>query len=383
MKINRTILAAALGLSIAGASQAGTVYLTGSTAARSTVQLALQTAGIVFNAAPTFTAYESDNYMAFVGNDLHGNPLTVECHWSGSEAGIKDIALGQNGTFLAVADFNGVDNGATEPPSPTVTAQVDLGMGDNAQGFSRNKTPLITTNAQVGIITFAWVRNPGLWTGTNVSSSQIIQALSGFAPRSVFDGNAADVNDFVYVSGRDAFSGTRVNTFGDSGYGILTPPMQIEVDKTTGNLQSDTDLNGNAGVFFGDIGFSSGGTLAGTLGVSTVGKSDAQANGGTGGYSVIAYLSRGDATTAIGNGAVECTYNGVSFSRSGIIEGNYSFWGYEFIFQRNGASAQAQAAYTGLKTGIGSVAGHTSLKFIPSGDMDCQRSGPNGGIQHL
>ena len=383
MKINRTILAAALGLSVVGASQAGNVYITGSTAARSSVDAALATPGVVFDAAPQVTAYETDNYLAFVGNDLSHNPLTVLCHWSGSEAGIKDVALAQNGTFLASGDFNGVDNGATEPPSPTVTAAVDLGMADNAQSFSRTKTPVVTVNAQVGVIAFAWVRNPGLWTGTNVSSSAIKQALAGFAPRSVFDGNPADVNDYVYVSGRDFSSGTRVNTFGDSGFGILTPPQQVEINKTTGDLQSDTDINGTTGVFFGDIGFTSGGTLAGTLGTSTVGKSDANANGGTGGYSVIGYLSRNDANTAITAGAKECTYNGVSFSRNGIIEGNYSFWGYEYIFQRNGAGAQAQAVYNELKPGIASAAGHTSGNFIPLGDMDCQRSGPNGGIQHL
>jgi hypothetical protein len=320
--------------------------------------------------------------MGFVGNDLSGNPLTVKCHWSGSEAGVKDVALAQTGTFIADSALNGSENGSAEPAN-TETATVDLGMADNAQGFSRTKTPVVTTNAQVGVITFTWVRNPGLWSGTNVSSSAIKQALAGFAPRSVFDGNAADINDYVYVSGRDFSSGTRVNAFGDSGFGILTPPNQVEINKTTGDLQSDIDFNGTPGVFFGDIGFSSGGTLAGTMGTSTVGKSDANALGGTGGYSVVAYLSRGDANTAITAGGVECTYNGVSFSRSGIIEGNFSFWGYEYILQRNGVGAQAQAAYTHLKTGIPTAAGHTSASLIPLGDMDCQRSGPNGGIQHL
>ncbi|HEX4265942.1 MAG TPA: hypothetical protein VH597_16530 [Verrucomicrobiae bacterium] len=382
MKINRTILATVLGLSVAGASQAGTVYLTGSTAARGTVQLALNTAGIVFQSAPTFTGYEGDNYMGFVGNDLSGNPLTVKCHWSGSEAGIKDVALAQSSSFIADSALNASENGSAEPAA-TETATVDLGMADNAQSFSRTKTPVVNTNAQVGVITFAWVRNNGLWQGTNVSSSQIKQALAGFAPRSVFSGNPADKNDYVYVSGRDFSSGTRVNAYGDTGFGILTPPSQIEIDTASGNLKSDTDINGAAGVFFGDIGWPSGGTLANTLGVSTSGKDDSQALGdGTTGYSVIAYLSRGDANTAITAGGKECTYNGVSFSRNGIIEGNYTFWGYEFIFQRSGAGAQAQAAYAGLKTGVPTAAGHTSASLIPVNDMDCTRSGPNGGVAH-
>ena len=392
MKINKAILAAVLGLGIASVSEAGTVYITGSSAARSTVQATLLTAGVVFQATPAYTVYQGGttpagnggNYMGFVGLDLNGNPLTVQCHWTGSEQGVKDAALGQNNTFIAAGLLDGADHG-TAVPASFDTAQVDLAMADNDQQFSRTKTPAVGAKAQVGVITFAWVRNPGLWTGTNVSSSQIIQALTGYAPRSVFSGNTADVNDYVYVSGRDAFSGTRVNAYGDSGFGILTSPGQVEVNKTTGDLQADTDFNGTPGVYQGDIGFSSGGTLAGSLGVSTVGKSDANALGGSGGYSVIGYLSRGDADTAIAAGAKECSYNGVSFSRNAIIEGNYSFWGYEYIMSRSGVGAQALAAYNNLKnvaTGIPHVAGHSSTKFLPVSDMDCQRSGPNGVVQH-
>lgn len=393
MKLNKSILAAAaLTLGMAGVSEAGTVYLTGSSAARSAVYAALNSVGVVFNAAPAVTTYDGTagspngaNYMAFVGTDTFGNPLTVQCHWSGSEAGVKDVATGQSENFIQASLLNTTagtvqDNGSAQPASFDA-ASANVAMADNAQAYSRTTSPLVQSNAAVGVITFKWIRNPGLWTGTNVSSSQIIQALSGVGYRSIFDGDPSHVNDFVYVSGRNAFSGTRVNAYGDCGFGILSTPYQIEINGTTGDMVSDTDLNGTPGVYFGDIGFESGGTLCKTMGASTVGKTDL-ANGGTGGFSVIAYASVGDAQKGIDLGAKELSYNGVWFSRNAVIEGAYSFWGNEYILGANGISGQAKNVYSALIPGIPTAAGHSSTGFIPFSDMNCARSGPTGAIGH-
>jgi hypothetical protein len=170
--------------------------------------------------------------MAFQGTLVGGSgTTTIECAWSGSEAGIKDVATGLSENFIDPSLLDGNDHGTNVPA--TLTSQpVDLAMGDNAQAYSRTKTPVITANTEVGVITFKWVRNNGLWTGSNVTASQIRQALNGFCPRAVFDGNSADVNDYVYVSGRDNQSGTRVNTFGDSLYGIFSSPSQIEMNSS-------------------------------------------------------------------------------------------------------------------------------------------------------
>src|ERR1700690_2405213 len=71
MKLNKSLLAVALGLSVAGVSQAGEVYLTGSTAMRSTIYTVLNTPNVVFSGTPVFTGYggkgSGDNYMAFYG----------------------------------------------------------------------------------------------------------------------------------------------------------------------------------------------------------------------------------------------------------------------------------------------------------------------------
>jgi hypothetical protein len=247
-------------------------------------------------------------------------------------------------------------------------------MADSSQAFSRNKTPALTTGQTVAVITFTWVRNPGLWTGSNLTDSMIRQALGGFCKRAVFSGNAADINDYVYVSGRDNLSGTRVNQFGECGFGIFTIPNQIEMD-SSGNM---LDLEPPNGTYAGDFGFSSGGTLAGTLGANTTAKPDLF-NGGSG-YSVIACLSRGDANTAIANGAIELTVNGVAQSAAAVKEGTFNYWGNEYIYQKNGASAEAQAAYSRLVVSIpNDVNGTTAIKLT---DMHCTRTGPTTDPAH-
>jgi hypothetical protein len=269
--------------------------------------------------------------------------------------------------------MDGADHG-TNVPAPTVSASVNLAMADNAQSFSRTKKPTLTTGSEVGVITFKWVRNPGKWTGSNVTDSQIRQALGGFCPLAVFTGNAADTS-YIYVSGRDNQSGTRVNAFGDSGFGILTTPVQIEMNGS-GVMQQ---VNGSYG---GDFGFSSGGTLAGTLGANTTAATDSL-NGGTG-YSVIAYLSVGDAATAVTAGATELTYDGVPFSSAAVIEGTYTFWGNEYIYQANNVTSGTEAnnIYKLLSATTGINAFCDGVKAIKLTDMHCTRTGPNSDPSH-
>jgi hypothetical protein len=393
------LLAAALTLGSASLSYAQTVYITGSSAMRSIVYSAIIAPGTLFTAAPTTTVYDDGgapnaagaNWMGFVGTATAANgggALTVKCHWSGSEAGIHDVASGLSENFIDDAEMNGMDNGTSVPSSP-VSAPVDIAMADNNQTFSlysvKKGFTNVKTNAEVGVITFTWVRNPGVWTGGNMSSSQFRQAETvssiSSCPLAVFTGNAADTTSYVYVSGRDNQSGTRVNSFGDTGYGIFTAANQIEMD-TAGNMQQVPPLSG---IYFGDFGFSSGGTLAGTMGANTTAATDQIRS--VSGYSVVAYLSRGDANTAIGKGAVEISYNGVAQSTANVLEGTHTLWGNEYILQRNGAALLAQQIYKslgpsgGIDGQIASPPG-AGAKAIRLGDMHCSRTGPTSDPAH-
>jgi hypothetical protein len=311
--------------------------------------------------------------MVFSGTLVGGSGTTViKCHWSGSEGGIRDVASGASELFV---DDSIVDGAAhTTSPGTTISHNVDLAMADNSQAFSRTKNPPLTTGTNVAVITFTWVRNPGLWTGTNITDAMIRKALQGACKRAVFSGNVSDTNDFVYVSGRDNQSGTRVNQYGESGFGIFSSPNQIEMD-SSGNM---LDLDPPNGTYAGDFGFSSGGTLAGTLGANTTARPDLY-NGGSG-YSVIAFLSRGDANTAIANGAIELTSNGVAQNSANVKEGTYNYWGNEYIYQRNGVSSEAQSVYARMVASIpADVNGTTAIKLS---DMHCVRNGPTSDPDH-
>ena len=191
---------------------------------------------------------------------------------------------------------------------------------------------------------------------------------------SLFTGNTADTNNFVYVAGRDNSSGTRVNTLGISGFGIKTLTKQISAIDSSGN---PTFSNGG--------GQSSGGTLAKSLQYDTTSVADTRS--GNTGYAAVAYLGIADAETALGfSGVRELAYNGVSYSSNNIVNGVYNFWGNEFLYQAAAAShtlsSEATQVYNNLIAPTGYDAncdghyGFANLKMLVT------RGGPSSDPAH-
>ncbi len=286
---------------------------------------------------------------------------------------MTDALATNNPTLGSYTDNTGTPATETEP--------ANVCMADNAQSFSRTTTPTLANGQEVGVITFKWVRNPGLWTGSNVTDSEILQALAGGgsgdggAKRAVFDGNSADTNDYVFVSGRDTSSGTRVNAFGDTGFGILSTPQQVEL--TSGVMQVLTTSRGH-NIYSGDFGFSSGGTLAGTLGTSTTGSTDfIHTNTG---FSVIAYLGASDAQTATNGGATQLSYDGITFDPTNIVNGTYTFWGNEYCYAANNADATALQVWSLISTNTPTFCDGTFAISLPN--MNATRNGPTSVPTH-
>ena len=405
MKINKTILAAALCLGVVGSSFASDVYISGSTACRGNAFLALTVAGPtnVFSTITNITTWGSGtpkkgNYMNIHGI-LNGNSgyTVVHCSWSGSEAGIANAA--DNFTTFPEAQFStDADDGTTHSANPTTTAAhlTDVAFGDNAQSYSRSLTPVMQST-NVCVIAFKWLRNNGWWTGTNVTVSQLQAAFGGSCKTAVFSGNAADTNTYVYISGRDNGSGTRVNAFGTSGFGIFNVPAQIEMD-TNGLMVQAGD-----GGYAEDWGYSSGGYLSGTLATVTTNKTDYvnyYDNLGTfipntAGYTTLGYLGYDDAQTgltATTNAAVELSLNGIPFSASNIQEGLYTYWGNEYIFKTSNSGetdTDIPKVYNLLASTIPLTCyPHTfagtagTLNGIDKSFMHCTRSGPLSAPGH-
>ena len=400
MKLNKFLLTSALGLAMTSLTQAGNVYISGSTAMRNVVYNTLVASGAVFTTVPAVTVYHGSvgspqkaTYMAFYGTLVGGStPTTLYTSWSGSEAGILNAASNNVSAFWPNYIGDGVainttlgtiqDNSASDPATFSAHPS-DLAMGDNDQPFSRTKTPVLTTKAEVGVITFEWLRNHGQWYGssypTNITESQIRQAMGSFCKLAVFTGNSADVNNYVYVSGRNNGSGTRVNAFGTSGWGIFTSPKQIMMD-TSGNMQ---DLSGDgSGVYAGDYGFESGGDLSKTLGADTSAKPDLVHS--KTGFSVIAYAGVSDANTAIGLGAEALMLDGVQFTPANVIEGRYTYWGNEYIFAANSVTSgtEAKSIFDLLSASTGIPTYCDGVTAINLNNMHCTRQGPTSDPAH-
>jgi hypothetical protein len=297
----------------------------------------------------------------------------MKCHWSGSEGGIADIAGAGTQSFL--------DDAATTSsgsPGPFITSTVDLAQADNDKAFSRNPNAAIT-GVKTCIIPFKWEKQKGSAAGlANITDQSIRSSLNGFAVLAQFTGNSADTT-FVYLSGRDNQSGTRVNEFGDTSYGIFSAPSQLQVN-SDGSMHDQ-----GGGVYLGDYGYAGGGALATQLGTDLGQATAVDIANGTGveKYSVIACLGISDATTAEGLGALPLTYNGVTYSTAAVKEGQWNSWGNEYLYHKNVVSSQALAVYNKL-VAPGGISGHANgVSEIKSADMHAIRNGPTSDPAHF
>jgi len=357
MKSKSFLIAGALSLGVITQLQAQTrVHITGSTAFRNAAYDAISAQ---FDAAPAvqIAAYSANatslephtaSFMTFDGN-IGGAHYIVKTHWSGSEAGIKDIATGKTETFTADIGTGGIVAGTfSAAPGTTVSTNVDVAFADNAQANSLTKTPLAGTNFLVGIVPFKWVKNaqsgsPAEWLRlTNVTDHQLRVALSGGTKLALMTGNTNDTK-FVYVAGRDNQSGTRVNALADTRYGIKTSVDQITIAGPSG-----APVNTDAG----NSGQGSGGTLANSMGIvgSATNLDSIQTvlqGSNVFGWYALAYLGVADSVTAINAGAVEVSLDGVAESPAAIKEGQYSFFGVEQILTNPSLGASPQTTFAG------------------------------------
>jgi len=199
----------------------------------------------------------------------------------------------------------------------------------------------------VGVVPFVWVSSLDGGAITNMTP-QLAQGLfaNGQYSLGLFTGNNADESTYVWATGRNPDSGTRLTAVCETGIGATVPIVQFQPKATSGSTTAITTAGGTIGanviwpadtvngisIIPGNSGYSSGGQLAAAMGNHT-----ATTSGMSGGF-YVTYLSTGDATTAANGGAHRLSYNGVtlpfvsgSYNYTPIIEGQYTFWGYEHL----------------------------------------------------
>jgi len=390
-------MTALLGLSLAGMAKAtDDIYITGSTAVAGAFFQTCTNPGAIFTTAPSYVMYGGlgagvDAQYAFYGTLVGGSGTTyIICNFGGSESGLQAVA--NNGAptlaYMTETFINGYASGTDIATNGfpltgnTVNHKSDIAFADNVQAdsptaYAHGVYQALTVGAPVAQIPFKFVRNNGWWKGTNITSSAIRQILTGGALRAVVSGNTADTNDWVYFAGRASSSGTRVNYLGDTSYGISIAVKQIE-------MNANGSLSSSAGQYTRDWG-NSAAAIATAFDSDTTGFADPVHAGKTG-YSAIACLGYTDTAAAVAGGhALELSYNGVPFTYSNIVNGTYTLWGNEYIYQTysmgySGQSAQVHQAYLNF---VASFPANCDGKIcINSTQMKATRGSAAGDVVH-
>jgi hypothetical protein len=415
MKINK-VTAALIGMgiisaaSVAQAQSTTTIYLTGSTAARTYIYNMLtgtpDLGGAEWSVVePTSGASGSSNQIVYEGT-ISGTTYYLSCDFTGSEAGIasvanqnltQDIPLDPNdagtGTDSSTYSLPGVGSAAAfyqyvggswqAPASLPSGTYPDLTMADTSQAVSRTPdsgSTKLYDYGTVGVVPFTFMKgyekspDSSYNDCSNITENAINQALSsgGFDTASYLTGNSADT-DYMSVVGRNFGSGTHVNTFlnaaglgvgatvgqyaWNSGYPTTTPGTLTFGGFNTGSGASTTWTTNTFAVDY-----ASGGTLL------SVGNDGFDSGGGVGenmnvdasnsGNLIIGYLGISDAQKALTNGnggtygggdAVPLAYNGVYESDAAVESGAYPYWGTEHLLGQS--SEESNGSYQSVVGG--------------------------------
>ena len=409
-KISFTAALIALGIiSSASAVTTNEVHITGSTAFRGNFFTAATTAGGIFDGAGGTAlngATSGSSLVTYVGN-IGGVPYALECSWTGSEAGIANV---DGVATLANPGLPNAGFGAANLPGATTTfpkidgtaggftGTGDLALADTSQAVSLTKPPAkpaLHDYGVLGVVTFVWEKGKNstptsgdagdaAWNRlVNVTQPQMLVALASTINANFLTGNAADNAIPVAIVGRNAGSGTRVNTLLDVNYGVTTGVNQFGLNSTysgSGVLTYTVVANNQAATYpsvasslgntsdytttpnfvaVGNDGFESGGGVSQCLSCDLTGSE----------VITLGYLGLSDAKAARDGksntaptpnqpgGAVFLTLDGLAYNDAVVVNGSYSFWGHEHLFGNSGHTTIIDNAAAKIKSGIAAAGG--------------------------
>lgn len=330
--------------------------------------------------AQTQGSYESADFTIIQGTATGISGITtVQCAWTGSATGVKDVAQQLDLTFIpasALPASNGYANIAISQ-SPTEIAKANFAFSDVFQASTPTASPALVDN-KLAIIPFCWVANKGTTNFTNMTQ-QGARALysNGFIPKSILTGNVADA-DYVLIAGRDNGSGTRITSLAETKYGAFTPVQQWKFTTTgavgTGSIVSAQIWpigDGVGSTTVGNGGYTSGSTIRNFMSMTSSSISLLDETGtevaGSLPVTVVSWLGITDANTAVGNGAVRLAYEGVTYDGTNtdlIYQGRYSAWGYLHLYTRSGLTSDETQFKTNMATQLdnASVLGSSGLR---------------------
>mgnify|MGYP006982876493 CR=1 FL=1 len=211
MKSKYSILASVVALAtIASASAVTEVYLTGSTAFRSSTHTAILAVLTNETYAYTGASLSGASQAIFIGQ-LGTEDVIVYTSWSGSAEGVRDVSNGNLQAFLASNVTTSASGTANTAAVTTATKAADIAMSDVFQSSTIYTSTTLTDNA-VAVTPFRWLANKGSSSNVTNVTPALAQALygAGKVPMSMFTGLTADQTKTIYCTGRNPLSGTRI-----------------------------------------------------------------------------------------------------------------------------------------------------------------------------
>ncbi len=356
------------GLSLAAiagayAQSSTTIRITGSTAFRAAAIVGIEdilNPGFLYGYQGTTVTKASQ--AVFQGTTKVGsNPVIIQCSWTGSVGGVQTLAQQSpvltSALWLSAVPANLSATGVQNLNSGNIydaPATADVTMSDSFQGstmFIGGSNYLTLVDTKVGIVPFVWAKglssdttvNASLGHVTNITPLQAKAMLgSGVLPMSLLTGTASDSSIDVLAVGRDEDSGTRLDAFAETGFGIFALPNQYQPTIAGGAITGIALYPANTvdGLSFpiGHSGYSSGGTLATTLNTPVAsGTTDTFGSK----FALIGYFGTSDAA-GVNSGNNNLMYNGVAYSATAVQEGQYTFWSYEHLMYRPTLSGTAK-----------------------------------------
>lgn len=370
MKTIKSIAIAASVLGAAATTQAQTVIdITGSTAGRSAVHQAILS--VLSNETYVFNGSSFNGASkVLVKGDISGTPVIIRTSWSGSAAGIRDVAQNNSAVWFAntainTVLLNGSNVNLANNTANTVQDVAEIAFSDVFQSSTIYGSPALVDD-KAGIIPFKFYASADKPAGlTNITALQA-RFLWGnsYIPLAMFTGNASDQGTFIYATGRDPESGTRITAMAEIGYGVFNNVQQMQPTISGGAVTAVTLWP--AGTYVeGNGGYPSGSNV----------KTAIEANAFVNGYGLISYLGSSDWT----NVGKELTYNGNSFSAENVKEGRYTFWGYLHQMRHSSLSGTSLTFYNQL---LNAVKADTSW-LVKVADMQVDRTSDGGLINPL
>lgn len=383
----------AIAMLLANQASAVDIVITGSTAFRSATHSGITA---MMGGSPTIvhahaSSLNSANQATFKGviPGVAGTSY-IFCSWSGSATGVIAVANGTPVNVISQTIVDAATQNVTTPATAADTTATPRMAFSDVYKESTSAANASLTDSRPAVIPFRFVRNKGSSASiTNVTAQNYRALYNGNnLPLSFFTDNPADT-DYVIGVGRNNGSGTRITVMAETKYGIGNPVQQWKAvtsgatgsgSVTSAQIWAVGDGTGSEAA--GNGGFSSGSNIASLMGFTSSSVTLYEEDGvsaidsGVAAH-IIGYAGISDSNTAVTNGGVALSYEGVTYSADAVYNGQYTLWGYLHLYYPT-LTTDETTFRTNLNTQLanGSVLGTNGLLF---NSMNVSRAA-DGGI---